>query len=59
MLLSQPGCPTGMASPMGVMAQRRAQLQPLLFAPLWQDWLLQSPLMGAHPCVHSSLQPVV
>lgn len=51
MLLSQPDCPTGMASPTGVMAQRRAQLQPLLFAPLWQDWLLRSPLMGAHPCV--------
>lgn len=33
-----------------VMAQRGAQLQPLLFALLWQGWLLQSPLPGAH-CV--------
>lgn len=49
--LSQPGCPARMASPNGVMAQRGAQLQRLLFDPLWQDWLLQSPLPGAHLCV--------
>lgn len=32
----QPGCPTDMASPNGVMAQREAQLQPLLLASLWK-----------------------
>lgn len=48
MPLFQPGCPSGMASHNGVMAQRGAQLHPLLLALLWQDWLLQSPLTGAH-----------
>lgn len=47
----QPGCPAGMASLNRVMAQRGAQLHPLVLAPLWQDWLLKSPLTGAHLCV--------